>query len=78
MKGNTPIIAHEGPEYDNWRMNNPYNADPDETGVRAAFTGAQVSDEVCVCLCVCVCVCVLKRTGLPCDHAPTCFNEFPS
>ena len=45
MKGGTPIIAHEGPEYDNWRMNNPHNDDPDETGVRAAFTSAQVSPE---------------------------------
>ena len=35
-----------GPEYDQSKMNDPLESDPDDTGVRAALTAAAVSDEL--------------------------------
>eukprot|EP00941_MAST-03F_sp_MAST-3F-sp1_P004404 g4404.t1 len=45
-EGGSSLIGHGlGPEYDEDRFNNPLAEDPDDTGVRAALTAAQVSEE---------------------------------
>eukprot|EP00941_MAST-03F_sp_MAST-3F-sp1_P003995 g3995.t1 len=45
--GGSTIVGHgHGPEYDVNRMNAALHEDPDDTGVRAALTNANVSEEV--------------------------------
>jgi len=62
-EGGSSLIGHgHGPEYDVNRFNADLHEDPDDTGMRAALTAAEVSKDqqsiIWVRLYMCVCVCV--------------------